>query len=210
MSAKKIIIIVVVLLVVAGIVFGTIRHNASSVTKVSTAKVSREDLTSVVSGTGQIKPKTYVNIGATAFGRITHLYVKEGDHVKKGATLATLENVQPTSIVAAQQATIASSRTDVNSFVAAEETADANVTQAKADLVQKKFDYDRALALYNEKLIAKQDYDSKKAAYDVSVATLAQRQAALTQSRAFHPYDARRHVGRHCGGKGRRDGYRQH
>jgi HlyD family secretion protein len=184
MSLKKIIIIVVVLLVVAGVVFGTIRHNASSVTKVSTAKVTREDLTSIVSGTGQIKPKTYVNIGATAFGRITHLYVKEGDHVKKGATLATLENVQPTSIVAAQQATITSSKTDVDSFIAAEQTADANVTQAKADLVQKKFDYDRALALYNEKLIAKQDYDSKKAAYDVSVATLAQRQAAFTQSRA--------------------------
>ncbi|MBB5057802.1 HlyD family secretion protein [Granulicella aggregans] len=184
MSAKKIIIIVVVLLVVAGIVFGTIRHNASSVTKVSTAKVSRQDLTSIVSGTGQIKPKTYVNIGATAFGRITHLYVKEGDHVKKGATLATLENVQPTSIVAAQDATIASSKTDVNSMVAAEQTAEANITQAKADLVQKKFDYDRALALYEAKLIAKQDYDAKKAALDVSVATLAQRQAALAQSRA--------------------------
>ncbi|WP_263374762.1 efflux RND transporter periplasmic adaptor subunit [Granulicella aggregans] len=184
MSAKKIIIVVVVLLVVAGIVFGTIRHNASSVTKVSTAKVSREDLTSIVSGTGQIKPKTYVNIGATAFGRITHLYVKEGDHVKKGATLATLENVQPTSIVAAQEATIESSKTDVNSMIAAEQTAEANIAQAKADLVQKKFDYDRALALYNDKLIAKQDYDSKKAAYDVAVATLAQRQAALAQSRA--------------------------
>ena len=184
MSAKKIIIIVVVLLVVAGVVFGTIHHNQSSVTKVSTGKVARQELVSVVSGTGQIKPKTYVNVGATAFGRITHLYVKEGDHVKKGATLATLESVQPQATVAAQEATIVSSKTDVNSFVAAEQTADANVTQAKADLVQKKFDYDRALALFNEKLIAKQDYDSKKAAYDVSVATLAQRQAALAQSRA--------------------------
>jgi HlyD family secretion protein len=184
MSAKKIVLIVVVLLVVVGVVFGTIRHNAASVTAVSTAKVSREDLVSVVSGTGQIKPKTYVNIGATAFGRITHLYVKEGDHVKKGATLATLENVQPESTVAAQQATIASSKTDVNSFIAAEQTAEANITQGKADLVQKKADYDRALALYNDKLIARQDFDSKKAAYDVSVATLAQREAALAQAQA--------------------------
>ena len=184
MSVKKIVIIVAVLLVVSGVVFGTIRHNAASVTAVSTAKVAREDLLSVVSGTGQIKPKTYVNIGATAFGRITHLYVKEGDHVKKGATLATLENVQPESTVSAQQATIASSKTDVNSFVAAEQTAEANVVEAKADLVQKKADYDRALALYNEKLIARQDYDSKKAAYDVSVATLAQRQAAVAQAQA--------------------------
>jgi HlyD family secretion protein len=184
MSAKKIIIAVVAVLAVVGIVVGTIKHNQSSVTKVSTAKVGREDLVSVVSGTGQIKPKTYVNIGATAFGRITHLYVKEGDHVKAGATLATLENVQPESVVAAQQATIASSKTDVASFEAAEQTASAAVTQAKADLVQKKFDFDRALALYNDKLIAKQDFDSKKAAYDVSAATLAQRQAALVQAQA--------------------------
>ena len=184
MSAKKIIIAVVVLLVIAGVVVGTIRHNQSSVTKVSTTKVAREDLVAIVSGTGQIKPKTYVNIGATAFGRITHLYVKEGDHVKAGTTLATLENVQPNAVVDAQQATIASSKTDVASFVAAEQTADANVTQAKADLVQKKFDYDRALALYNDKLIAKQDFDAKKAAYDVSNATLAERQAAVAQAQA--------------------------
>ena len=54
----------------------------------------------------------------------------------------------------------------------------------KADLEQKQLDYNRALALYNDKLIAKQDFDSKKAAFDVSAATLAQRQASLLQSQA--------------------------
>jgi HlyD family secretion protein len=184
MNAKKIILIVVILLVLGGVAVGTVLHNQANATKVSTAKVTRQDLVSVVSGTGQIKPRTYVNIGATAFGRITHINVKEGDHVKRGTVLATIENVQPTATVAAQQATIASSKTDVTSFIAAEQTAVANVNEAKADLVQKKFDYDRALALYQEKLIAKQDYDAKKAAYDVSLATLAQRQAAFAQSQA--------------------------
>src|ERR1700722_2885037 len=132
MSAKKIIIIVAVVLVLAGIVIGSILHGQSSVTKVATGKAVRQDLISIVDGTGQIKPKTYVNIGATAFGRITHLYVKEGDHVKKGSTLATLENVQPEATVAAQQATIAASKTDVDSYIAAEITAEANVAAAKA------------------------------------------------------------------------------
>ena len=184
MNAKKIVFIVLGVLVLAGIIGGTIWHNQSAVVKVTTAKIGRQDLASVVSGTGQIKPKTYVNVGATAFGRITHLSVKEGDHVKSGAILATIENVQPEATVAAQQATIVSSKTDVTSFVAAEQTASANVTQAKADLVQKKFDYDRALALYDAKLIAKQDYDAKKAAVDVSEATLAEREASLAQSQA--------------------------
>ncbi|HSY69508.1 MAG TPA: efflux RND transporter periplasmic adaptor subunit [Edaphobacter sp.] len=184
MSAKKIIVIVAVVLVLAGIVVASILHGQANVTKVATGKVVRQDLTSIVNGTGQIKPKTYVNIGATAFGRITHLYVKEGDRVKAGTVLAKVESVQPEATVAAQDATIAASRTDITSFIAAEKTAEANIAQGQADLEQKKLDYSRAQALFDNKLIAKQDFDAKKAAYDMAVATLAQRQAALAQARA--------------------------
>ncbi len=184
MSVKKIVLIVVAVLVLGGIVVGTILHGQANVTKVATGNAVRQDLVAMVSGTGQIKPKTYVNVGATSFGRITHLYVKEGDHVKAGQLVATVESEQPASAVQAQQATIASSRTDVNSDIAAEKTAEANIAQAKADLEQKKLDYGRAQALYQDKLIARQDFDAKQAAYDMSVATLAQRQAALAQSQA--------------------------
>jgi HlyD family secretion protein len=182
MSVKNIIIVVVLLLVIGGIATATILHGQANVVKVTTGTAQRQDLVSIVSGTGQIKPKTYVNVGATAFGRITHLYVKEGDHVKAGATLATVENVQPSATVAAQQATIASSKTDVAANVAAEQTALANIEAAKADLEQKRLDYDRSKALYQDQLIAKQDFDAKKAAYDSAVATLDQRKAAAEQA----------------------------
>lgn len=193
MSKKKTILLLVALLVVVGIVIGTVVQSRGNVTPVTTAKVSHEELTATVSGTGQIKPKTYVNVGATSFGRITHLYVKEGDHVKRGTVLATVESVQPQATVAAQQATISSSRTDVSSYIAAENTARANVDAAKADLEQKQLDFSRAQQLFDGKLIAKQDFDSKKAAYDMSVATLAQRQAALVQAQA-QTQSARAHV----------------
>ncbi|HZL25714.1 MAG TPA: efflux RND transporter periplasmic adaptor subunit [Acidobacteriaceae bacterium] len=184
MSVKKILLIVLIVVVVAGAITGTIIYSHSSVQAVTTAKASRQDLISVVSGTGQIKPKTYVNVGATAFGRITHLYVKEGDHVKAGQLIATVESEQPASAVQAQEATIASNKTNVDSYIAAEKTAEANVAEAKADLEQKKLDYQRAKELYNDKLIAKQDFDAKKAAYDVDVATVQQRQAAVAQAKA--------------------------
>ena len=61
MSAKKIVLIVVLVVVLAGIVVGSILHSQASVTKVATGKVVRQDIVSVVNGTGQIKPKTYVN-----------------------------------------------------------------------------------------------------------------------------------------------------
>jgi HlyD family secretion protein len=184
MRTRNIVILVVIVLALTGVTAGTILYSEAGIVKVATGKVVRQDLVATVSGTGQIKPKTYVNIGATSFGRITHLYVKEGDHVKKGDIVARVESVQPEATVDAQQATIASSRTDIASYVAAENTAQANIDEAKADLEQKKFDFGRAQALYNAQLIAKQDFDAKKAAYDVSVATLAQRDAALAQAKA--------------------------
>ena len=184
MSVKKIVLVVVILLVVAGVTAGTIYRGQANVIKVTTAVTSKQDLVAVVSGSGQIKPKTYVNIGATAFGRITKLNVKEGDRVKAGTVLATLENVQPEATVAAQSANINSSRTDVSADEAAEQTATANIAAARADLEQRKLDFDRSSALYKDQLIAKQDYDSKKALFDSATATLAQRQAAANQARA--------------------------
>jgi HlyD family secretion protein len=184
MNGKKILLIVLGLIIVVGVVVASVVHSRSNVPAVTTARAADEDLIATISGTGQIKPKTYVNVGATSFGRITHLYVKEGDHVKAGTVVATVENVQPEATVAAQQATISSGKTDVTSYIAAENTASAAVDQARADLEQKKLDFGRAQQLYNDKLIAKQDFDSKKAAYDVSLATVAQRQAALAQAKA--------------------------
>jgi HlyD family secretion protein len=184
MKLKKILIASGAVLVAAGIAGFTIVRAQSGYTKVLTAKVVRQNLVSIVSGTGQIKPKTYVNIGATSFGRITHLYVKEGDHVKKGQVLATVESVQAKAGVDAQQASIRSADTDIASYLAAEKTAEATVAHSEADLNQKLLDWQRAQALYKAELIAKSEYDSKKAAYDTDVATLAQSKAALVQARA--------------------------
>ncbi len=99
---KKILLIILAVLVVAGLVTGFVVKQQSGYTKVLTAKLVRQDLATVVSGTGQIRPKTFVNLGATAMGRITHLYVKEGDHVKKGQLVATVENFAQEASVAGQ------------------------------------------------------------------------------------------------------------
>ncbi|QMV17548.1 biotin/lipoyl-binding protein [Granulicella sp. 5B5] len=184
MNGKKILFLVLGLVAIVGLVVGTWLHSRSNVLAVTTAKAVREDLDANVSGTGQIRPKTFVNVGATAFGRITHLYVKEGDHVKAGDILAKVESVQPEATVSAQKAAIQASETDINSYIAAEKTAVANVSEAKADLQQKQLDYTRAKELYQDQLIAKQDYDAKVAAYNMSEATLQQRNAAVAQALA--------------------------
>jgi HlyD family secretion protein len=181
---KKVLIIAAVILVLGGVVTLSIVRAQSAYTKVLIGTVNRENLDSVVSATGQITPKTYVNIGANAMGRVTHFYVQEGDHVKKGQVVAVIENIQQSANVAAQEATIAAARTDINSYIAAEKTAQANVDHAKADLEQKKLDYQRAQALYQDQVMSKQDFDAKKAAYDLDVASLSQAEAQLSQARA--------------------------
>lgn len=181
---KKILLIVLAVVVLGGVVGLTIMRAQSGYTKVLMGSVGRENLDSVVNATGQIRPKTYVNVGANAMGRVTHFYVAEGDRVKKGQIIATIENVQQEANVAAQKATIAAASTDINSYIAAEKTAQANVDHAKADLEQKKLDYQRAQALFQDQVMSKQDFDAKKAAYDLDVAALAQADAGLSQARA--------------------------
>jgi HlyD family secretion protein len=184
MNIKKTVLIVVGILVAAGLVALMVYRQESGYTKVLTATLVRQDLATVVSGTGQIKPKTYVNLGATAMGRVTHLFVKEGDKVTRGETVATIENVQQQAQVDGQQATISAAKTDIASYVAAEKTSEANLEHAKADLEQKKSDWDRAQALYTAGIMAKQDFDAKKAAYDLDVASVDQAQAQLNQAKA--------------------------
>src|SRR5450755_2479259 len=109
---KKIAIGVGIAVLLAIIVGFTVHQSGKNVVTVQTGKVQRQDLSAVVSASGEIKPKTYVNIGANAYGKITHLYVKEGDHVKKGQLLAQLENVQSSADVNAGQASVQAAETD--------------------------------------------------------------------------------------------------
>ena len=181
------------LLLVLGIIFGTIYFSGRNVVTVQTAKAQHGDLTSVVSASGEIRPKTYVNVGANAFGKITHLYVKEGDHVKRGQLLAQLENVQSSADVNATRASVEAAQTDAIAAEAGYKTALADLNRAKADAERNKLDWDRAQALYKDALIAKSEYDSRQNAWLVADAALAQAQARVAQTKA-QVDSAERHV----------------
>src|SRR6478752_10672161 len=172
----------VVLLVI--IVAFTVHQSGKNVVTVQTGKTQRQDLATVVSASGEIKPKTYVNIGANAFGKITHLYVKEGDHVKRGQLLAQLENVQSAADVNANEASLDVAGTDAVAADAGMRTAMADLNRAKADAERTKLDWDRAQGLYQEALIAKSEYDNRKNAWETAQAGLAQAQARLAQMKA--------------------------
>jgi HlyD family secretion protein len=181
------------LILVVGIVFLTIYFSGRNVVTVQTGKAQRQDLTSIVSASGEIKPKTYVNVGANAFGKIVRLYVREGDRVKRGQLLAQLENVQSNADVAATKASLAASETDTAAAEAGYKTSLADLNRAKADSERTKLDWERAQALYKEALIATAEYESRKNAFLTAEAGLAQAQARVTQAKAQMD-SAERHI----------------
>ena len=181
---KKILIIAGILILAGGIVGFSIWKSQQNIVVVQTSKVKPEDLFTIVTASGEIKPKTYVNVGANAFGKIIKLYVKEGDHVKRGEVVAQLENVQSTADVAAQQATLSANRTDAVAANAGANTSVADLERAQVDAERAKLEYDRAQSLFKEQLIPKADFDAKKAAYDSTIAQVAQAKARIAQGRA--------------------------
>lgn len=187
----KVAVLVGLFVVIAGGVLASIKISQRGIVVVQTGKAVREDLTSVVTASGEVKPKNYINIGANQQGPIAQLFVKEGDHVKKGQLLARIQAEDASADVRAQQALL---RSTMDSSSAAEagvkaqedlvKALQADLDKDKADEAQKLADYKRAEQLFKEQLLARQDFDAKKAAYDGSVAAVQGAQSRLAQARA--------------------------
>ena len=193
---KVIITLAALLVAVVGVYASTV-YSKRGVVTVQTGQVTRGDLAAIVTSSGEIKPKNYINIGANAMGNITEILVKEGDHVRKGQLLARVENTQPTADVAAQEANVSSSEADTTASEAGLKVADENIRTMeaglehdKADLDRMKADYDRAQELFNEKLLARQDFELKKFTYEAQKAQISQSETRIVQARATREQNA--------------------
>ncbi|MBV9033308.1 MAG: efflux RND transporter periplasmic adaptor subunit [Acidobacteriaceae bacterium] len=189
----KVIILLALLVLVAGGVFASIKISERGVVTVQTGKVSRTDLTAIVTASGEIKPRNYINIGANTQGPvpIRAILVKEGDRVKKGQVLARLANVQPAADLQAEQASLNAALADSAASEAAEKSMDDSIAVAesqvdhdRADLEQKRIDLKRSKDLFDSKLISSQDYEAKKALFDLAQATLTASERRVSQAKA--------------------------
>lgn len=187
----KIFLLILVPLLIAGAVYGSKRWSERDLVTVQTGAASREDLTALVTASGEIKPRNYINIGANAQGRIVELLVKEGDHVRKNQVVARIEHVQAAADVQAQKAMVASAEADSSAAEGGLKAADTAISTAQATLERfrteekrAKLLLDNAEKLYHYNLIAKQDYDQKKADHDSAVASVRENEARLEQMKA--------------------------
>jgi len=167
---KKTIIFLGIVLVIALIVIFNLRSNRESSVKVTVEKVKKQNLTSVISASGEIKPKKNINISAHVPGRIDKLGVKEGDRVKAGAFLLKLDSTQYEANADRDRALIRFYKTELESSQAREEK------DKEYYLNQKK--------LYDEQLVSKEQLATAKVQYDMSAAGYRSIQHQIEQSEA--------------------------
>lgn len=194
-SWKKILLLSVAAVVLIGLVVGGIVWSRRGVVTVQTGKVVKEDIAATVSASGQIEPPPdkLANVNANSFGKITAIYVKEGDRVKQGQLLLRTEDVQQTANVDAQEAAVKTSQADfaanesaVQSAAAALKTAQANLAQAQAKLQQAKEEYTRGEQLFKDNLIARNVFDQRLSDYHVAEASVQSAEAQVNQSKALN------------------------
>jgi len=154
---KKIIIVAAVILIIALIVILNLASNREKSVKVTIEKVKKTDLTSVISATGEIKPKKNVNISALIPGRIVKIGVEEGDEVKAGDFLLKLDSTQYEANAERDRAFIQSSQ--------------AELIKADTTLKKNKVFYERQKSLFDNGLISKEQLEQAKMQYDLSEAT---------------------------------------
>jgi HlyD family secretion protein len=192
-KTKKIMLLAGGVAVLAALVIGGIAWSHRGLITVQTGKVVRQDLSAIVTASGEIKPPPdkFATVNANSMGKVTEILVKEGDHVKKGQLLLRTEDVQQQAGVHAQEAALRSARADsqvqeaaVQSATASLQTAQANLAQAQAKLQQAKDDFTRAQQMFKSQLISRQTFDQNLSNYQVADATVESSKAQVAQAKA--------------------------
>ena len=161
---KKAIIIFCVIAFVALLVIINLQSQREKSIKVTVEKVAKENLTSIISASGEIKPKKNVNISAHVAGRIIKIGVEEGQRVKTNDFLLKLDSVQYEAMADRDRALISSYK--------------AELIRAEATLKKDERYFERQKKLFEEKLISEEQLEAAKAQYDISKA---QHQAIVFQ-----------------------------
>jgi HlyD family secretion protein len=189
-SKWKIIIGVLVLLLIGAGVLASVKYSQRGIVTVQTGKVLREDLASVVTASGEVKPRNYISIGAEYQGQLTDILVKEGDHVRKGQLLARIDEAQSQADVAAQRAALSSAEADSSASEAAVKAGEDNVAaleatvaRTKADLDRYQRDFDRGQQLFKEGLIPRSDFEQRQATFESQKASVTEAQSRVVQAR---------------------------
>lgn len=171
---KKMWLVAVIVVILAVILLASINSGSKNAVTVQTSKVKRAaTLSSVVTASGSIRAKEFVDLQSEIAGIITDLPVREGTTVKKGDVLLRIDPVQTEADRDSSNAQYESALAEVRSQEFMIMNAEANLQRDEASLRSAQVDLDlaesnyartessfkRRQALYEEGLISRDDYE---------------------------------------------------
>ncbi len=158
---KKLFIIAGALVLIIIIVLAIKKGKSSDGLKVVTEAVQTRNLIETVSANGQIQPVKDVKISPYISGEVVNLYVKEGDYVTTGQKLAKID---PKIYISTYQQIKAALQT----AQANEASSKAQISQAQAQFIKAKLDFQRNEKLYKNQVISQSDFETSQSNYQVA------------------------------------------
>jgi len=176
-NRKKILIAVGVVVVLGAIAAVNLTYERSNGVEVTTEAIKARDLEAVVSASGKVQAKRFVDISADTMGRVVNLAVNEGDHVTKGQFLLQIDPRNLTTAVTRGEAGLAAARSQLQQFRALVESAKVQLAQA-TDTLRRQED------LWQRGLTTKEAYDRAVTDKRLTESSLAEREQQVeTQER---------------------------
>ena len=180
MNRKKILIAVGVVVVLGAIAAVNLTYERSNGVEVTTEAIKARDLEAVVSASGKIQAKRFVDISADTMGRVVNLAVNEGDHVTKGQFLLQIDPRNLTTAVTRGEAGLAAARSTLQQMRASMESAKIQLAQA-TDTLRRQED------LWQRGLTTKEAYDRAVTDTRLAESSLAEREQQVeTQERRIN------------------------
>ncbi len=109
---------------------------ASTNGPLDTATIDRGDIPIVVNATGTIQAQQNVSLAFATSGKVTSINVKVGDFVRKGQTIATIDNRTALASIAAAQEKVTADQIVLNNLQAKPRQVDIDVAQANVNVAQ--------------------------------------------------------------------------
>ena len=147
------------------------RQGAGQAPLVEVAPVTQGLVEERILRTGDIAPHAQVTIYSKVQGWVEKINVREGDRVKAGDVLATLDAREAEASVAQAQASLEAAAARLKQVKAtAEEAIRSQMQQARANLELAEADLKRTRDLFEKNFIARQQLDEARTKYNVAKA----------------------------------------
>ena len=128
---KKLLIGAGVVVILGAIAFANFKFKRVDGVTVNVETIKSRDLEALVSASGKIQPKKFVNISADTMGRVTNLAVEEGDRIEKGQFLLQIDPRNLRSAVQRTEASLLAARSSADQLKLALESAKVALKQAQ-------------------------------------------------------------------------------